>query len=134
MLTYWPYIAAFLSPVLGFLSAYVVIRINRRYADGQKLSEGETTWRAARLAAEAALGERISTETQARTHWQLENAGDLERVVEILKEFGEVQRLLAVIAATSQHHATEIAQLNRRLDATAQHLNDFILRHVKQPA
>ena len=49
----------------------------------------------------------------------------------ILKEFSEVQRQLAIVATTSQHHGAEILRLNDRMEEASKHLNAFILRHVK---
>jgi predicted RNA-binding Zn ribbon-like protein len=121
----------FISPIISAGVAFSILYINY-VRDKRKGSEGdEKTWRQARLEAEKALGERITAEERARIKWELENAGDLAHIVEILKEVGEIQRLLASTAATSQHHTSDIASLNSRLNELQAHVNQFVLRHVK---
>ncbi len=130
------------APVALYLMARFITRRDKTRDDaaaaaariGQETATERKAWREARLSAEKANADAIAAETRARVLEQLENATDWARVVGILKDFGEVQKLLAVVATTSQHHATEITTLHRRVDENAKHLNEFILRHVQRPA
>lgn len=140
MHTYWPYIIAFLSPVLSFLSAYAVLRINRTHAE-QKGSEGdEKTWREARKAAEQALREALAKETTERTQWQLLNQADLAKIADILEESTEAHKLLASIAArTDGHdgrlnrHDSELTQLGNKLETMHGHIHQLAMKssHVQ---
>lgn len=138
MTTYWPYIVAFLSPVLSFLSAYAVLRINRSHADGQKQREGEDSWRKARLAKEVELEEKIKASESARMKWELENNADLEHVAGILDRFVDVQEKFATMAEQQKWHGKELTRHDDELKAVRadirefQHnLNNHLTRHAQ---
>lgn len=125
-------------PVAMFLMARYLTRRDKRRDEAAAAALKANTetanerkaYREARLAAEKTNASDIAKEHTDRILWQLENAADWERVVSILKEFGEVQRLLAVVATTTQHHGAELSALTRRMDDANKHLNDFIIQHV----
>lgn len=134
----WPYLHPFVSALLAAITAFLLATLTQRRTEAAKVgaetAAEKKAWREGLIAADRNNADAIAAESRARLLSQLENAADWERVVGILKDFGEVQKLLAVVASTSQHHSTEIATLNRRLDETAKHLNEFIMRHVNRPA
>ena len=134
----WPFLVPFVSAILSAAVGYGVATITFRRTEASKQSQEtvneKKAWRDGVTTRLADAKAAIEQENKDRIFWQLENAADWERVVSILKEFGEVQRLLAVVATTSQHHAAEIAALNRRMDESTKHLNDFIMRHVNVKA
>ena len=131
----WNYSAPFLAAILALLTGWglstLTFRREQLSKHSDEMATEQKTWRDGRLAAEKTNSEAIVKEHAERIFWQLENAADWERVVSILKEFGEVQRQLAVVANTSAHHSTEIQRLNQRVEEAGKHLNEFILRHVK---
>ena len=134
----WPYVAAFLSPVLSFLSAYAVVRINRTHADGQKKHEGEDIWRKARLAAEETQREALRQHQATYMQDKLKIEQDLAAVTGILKEFSEMQRLSTALATETRGHAgrldrhdTLLDQLNDRIESVNQHIVDLALKHPK---
>ena len=126
-------------PVAMFLMARFLTRRDKARDEaaaglarmGTETANERKAWRDARLVAEKTNADNIAKENTDRIFWQLENAADWARVIGILKEFSEVQRQLAVVASTSQHHSAELLRLNDRMDAASKHLNDFIIRHVK---
>ena len=126
-------------PVAMFLMARFLTRRDKARDEaaaslarlGTETANERKAWRDARLVAEKTNADNIAKENTERIFWQLENAADWARVIGILKEFSEVQRQLAVVASTSQHHSAELLRLNDRMDAASKHLNDFIIRHVK---
>jgi hypothetical protein len=125
------WLTSFISPIISAGVAFAILYINY-LRDKRKGSEGdEKTWRQARLDAEKALGERIASEERARVKWELENAGDVAHIVGLLKELGETQKLLAGIATTSQHHSTDIANLNLRQNDLQNQINQFLISHAK---
>lgn len=145
----WPYLVPFVAALLAFSTGYVSSLLTARRTAatvaGAETASEKKAWRASIVLADQTNKEAIAKESNERVLWQLENAADWERVVGILKEFGEVQRQLAVVASTSQHHGVELLRLNAQLSAETQrlnaqlaeinkHLNDFIMRHVKANA
>lgn len=131
----WPYLVPFVAALLAFSTGYIssLLTARRTAASvmGTETANEKKAWRDARLVAESTNKEAIVKENKERVLWQLENAADWERVVGILKEFGEVQRQLAVVASTSQHHSAEIQRINAQIAENNKHLNDFIMRHVR---
>ena len=99
--------------------------------NGQETATERRLWREGVIVSIKSNTTDIAKEHADRIFWQLENAADWERVVSILKEFGEVQRQLAVVASTSSHHSAEIQRLNAQITEMNKHLNDFIMRHVR---
>ena len=134
----WNYSAPFLAAVLALLTGWglstLTFRREQLTKHSDEMASEQKTWRDGRLASEKTNADAIAKEHAERMYWQLENAADWERVVSILKEFGEVQRQLAVVANTSAHHSTEIQRLNQRVEVADKHLHEFILRHVKSAA
>lgn len=122
---YWPYIAAFLSPLLSFGSAYFIMRNNRVHADGQKQRDGEDSWRKGRLEAEAALRQELATERAARQKWELENNADLEHVAGILDRFVDVQEKFATMAEQQKWHGKELTRHDEELKAVRADIKDF---------
>jgi hypothetical protein len=125
------YVTPFISPIISAGVAFAILYINY-VRDKRKAENGdEKTWRDGRLAAEKTLGERITAEEKARVKWELENAGDVAHIVGLLKELGETQRLLSGIATTSQHHSTDIANLNTRQNDLQNQINQFLINHAR---
>ena len=102
------------------------------WRQGLETPQEKQAWRSALVLANKANEDAITKANSDRLLSQLENAADWERVVGILKEFNEVQRQLAVVATTSQHHSAEILRLNARQDELSKHLHEFVMRHVNK--
>lgn len=120
-----------ISTVVGLAVALFWKRYDARVALAKSKQDAENIWRQARLDAEQGLRDELKKETAARVQWQLENDADIARIVDIMKESNETQKLTATLAADSKHHSTELIRINGRMENIGQQLNDFIARHVK---